>query len=132
MLPLSKWRNQSTDLSKQQPSKVTEEQARSISMPLRVAIMTVHYFGDEYARTVSNCTLEGIPLQCSYFQPNDKPDFGEQDAEVIAADAVWWHAPNTCLQAVSLFINCMLSAIATLSTTTDWFVLDLCFSKRNL
>ena len=80
---------------------VSQEQKRSIMQPVRIAIMTSHYFGLDYARDIQNCSLGGLSLTCSYFPQNNQPQDGDQAAEIVSADAVWWHAPNTCLLPVS-------------------------------
>ena len=80
------------------PPPLTKQQRESIAHPLRIALMTAHYYGLGYARQISNCTLHGQPLNCTYFQSGTEPDFSDtRSHEAISADAVWWHAPNTCL-----------------------------------
>lgn len=54
---------------------------QSAATPIFVALMTDHYFGPDYARTVPNCTVAGLPLDCTF----RKPAAGED----ALADLLW-------------------------------------------
>ena len=68
-----------------------------MSQAIQIAIMTAHYFGGDYGRHVTNCSVSGIPLNCTFFPRNDKPYLGDRNADAALADAVWWHGPHACL-----------------------------------
>ena len=68
--------------------------------PITIALMTDHYFGAEYARKLPDCNLQGVQLDCTYFDATDET----QTRETEASTATWWHAPSLCDKQVSLSI----------------------------
>jgi hypothetical protein len=75
---------------------LSPEQLQSVRKPIEIAIMTAHYFGDDYGRDVEGCSLDTSPLNCSFFPKLNQVYLGNRNEDARAADAVWWHAPNTC------------------------------------
>ena len=89
----------------QGPKPLTPQQLRSVRQPIEVAIMTGHYFGDDYGREITGCSLGSIPLNCSFIPDRSKPYLGNINEVSRASDAVWWHAPNTCMLPVGLYLD---------------------------
>ena len=73
-----------------------------LRQPITIALMSQHYFGSGYGRQLDDCTLEGVPLDCTYFPKGGEPYLGNLEDDAKEADATWWHAPHTCLQQVRL------------------------------
>lgn len=59
--------------------------------------MTGHYFGNDYGRDIEGCSMGATPLNCSFFPKHGQVYLGNKNQDARAADAVWWHAPNTCM-----------------------------------
>lgn len=80
----------------------TAAQTKALTAPMTVAIMSHHYFGSEYGRDVTGCNFHDIELNCTFFPKANVPLLADLTELSRSADAVWWHAPNTCfLQARS-------------------------------
>ena len=88
----------------QGPKPLTPEQLRSVRQPIEVAIMTGHYFGNDYGREITGCSLGSTPLNCTFIPDRSKVYQGNINQDAREADAVWWHAPNTCMLPVGIHV----------------------------
>lgn len=79
---------------------LTPAQVEVVRQPISIGLMTGHFFGSGYAHELENCDLEDVPLRCTYKDPSLRPD--EEIKKLIEeADALWYHAPNSCMMSVS-------------------------------
>lgn len=99
---------------------LTFDQMAALREPISVAVMTGHYFGSEYNRYVDNCTLVGVPLDCTFIPKSSEPLSGDLAEMARSADAVWWHAPNSC----TLQVSCRQCVARVLDSNSWWGFLE--------
>ena len=79
---------------------LTPAQVEMVRRPITIGLMTNHFFGSEYAHEMEDCNLEDVPLRCTYKDTSMRPD--EEFKKLIEeADALWYHAPSSCMLSVS-------------------------------